>query len=149
MLASVKRELATHEVRSEDVIEVWVPGAFEIPLVARRLAIRDDVDCVITIGLVLKGETTHDEHIARAVSSGCMQVGLETDKPILFGVLTCDTIEQARARALPPDQGGRLDKGGEVARAAIEALDALDRTHALGRVFESAGFGASVKEARP
>jgi 6,7-dimethyl-8-ribityllumazine synthase len=149
MLDAVKRELAAHVIGPEDVIEVWVPGAFEIPLAARRLAIRDDVDCVICIGLVLKGETSHDEHIARAVASGCMQVGLETDKPILFGVLTCATIEQARARALSPEQGGRLDKGREVARAAIEALHALDQTRALGRVLSSAGFGAAAKEARP
>jgi 6,7-dimethyl-8-ribityllumazine synthase len=101
--------------------EVLVPGAFELPLVARALARRADVDAVLAFGLVLRGETEHDRHIAAAVSQGLMAAGLETGKPILFGVLTCNTLEQARARA----SARGLDKGGEVARAAIGALRAL------------------------
>jgi 6,7-dimethyl-8-ribityllumazine synthase len=108
--------------------EVRVPGAFELPLVARALARRSDVDAVLAFGLVLRGETDHDRHIAAAVSQGLMTAGLETGKPILFGVLTCATLEQARARA----RRGGLDKGGEVARAAIGALRALAEAERRG-----------------
>ena len=79
---------------------------------------------MLAFGLVLKGETEHDVHIARAASQALMQVGLETDTPVLFGVLTTATLEQARARARRAADGG-LDKGREVARAAIEVLAAL------------------------
>ncbi len=106
--------------------EVRVSGAFELPLVARALARRADVDAVLAFGLVLRGETDHDRHIAAAVSQGLMAAGLETGKPILFGVLTCASIEQARARARRSRSGGR-DKGGEVARAAIGVLEALSQ----------------------
>ena len=84
----------------------------------------DDVDAVICFGLVLKGETDHDRYIASAVSQGLMRVALEHQKPVLFGVLTCSTLAQAKARALPRSAGG-FDKGDEVARAAVETLNAL------------------------
>ena len=126
MLDSARRELEACGVGPEDVRVAWVPGSFELPLVARRLARQDDVDAVICFGLVLKGETTHDEHVARGACDGLQRVMLETDKPVLLGVLTCQTLEQARARALPVDQGGEQDKGREVARAAIELLAVLD-----------------------
>jgi 6,7-dimethyl-8-ribityllumazine synthase len=109
--------------------EVRVPGAFELPLVAKALARRADVDAVLAFGLVLRGETEHDRHIAAAVSQGLMTAALETGKPILFGVLTCATLEQARARA----RRGGHDKGGEVARAAIGVLRALEEAEQRGR----------------
>ncbi len=126
MLASARAELAAAGVRPEHFRVVWVPGAFELALVARRLALRRDVDAVLCLGLVLKGETNHDQFVAQGAVQGIVQASLETDKPILFGVLTCQTLEQARARALPVEQGGREDKGREVARAAIDVLHALD-----------------------
>jgi 6,7-dimethyl-8-ribityllumazine synthase len=126
MLESACRELAASGVREDDVRVAWVPGSFELPLVARRFARRDDVDGVICIGLVLKGETTHDLHVAQGATRGIQQVMLETDKPVLFGVLTCDSLEQARARALPPDRGGVHDKGRELAVGVLETLAALD-----------------------
>jgi 6,7-dimethyl-8-ribityllumazine synthase len=110
---------------------VWVPGAFELPLVARALAQRSDVDAVLCLGLILKGETEHDRYVADGVVQGVVQAGLEAEKPVLFGVLTCATLEQARARALPPERGGKHDKGREVARAAIETLAALDQVEEL------------------
>jgi 6,7-dimethyl-8-ribityllumazine synthase len=131
MLDSARRELALAGVEEKNHLVVWVPGAFELPLVARALAQRVDVDAVLCLGLILKGETEHDRYVAQGVVHGVVQAGLQTDKPVLFGVLTCSTIEQARSRALPADRGGREDKGREVARAAIETLAALDRVEEL------------------
>jgi len=126
MLASAKRELAASGVRPEDVRTVWVPGSFELPLIARALARRADVDAVLCLGIILRGETDHDIYVAEGAVQGLMQATLETDKPLLLGILTCETLEQARARALPPEEGGEEDKGREVARSAIEMLAALD-----------------------
>lgn len=126
MLASAEAELTRAGMRAEDFRVVWVPGSFELPLVARRLALHRDVDAVLCFGLVLRGETTHDQFVAQGAMQGILQASLETDKPILFGVLTCQTLEQARARALPQSQGGEYDKGREVARAALEILHALE-----------------------
>jgi 6,7-dimethyl-8-ribityllumazine synthase len=127
MLESAKHELAAAGADVEHMRTAWVPGAFELPLVARRLARLDDVEAVLCFGLVLKGETTHDRWVAEGAVHGLVQVALECDKPVLLGVLTCDTLEQARSRALPPELGGREDKGREVARAALETLVALDQ----------------------
>jgi len=131
MLESARSELARSGVATSDMLIVWVPGAFELALVARALARRVDVDAVVCLGLILKGETEHDRFVADGVVQGLVQAGFETGKPVLFGVLTCTTIEQARSRALSRDRGGREDKGREVARAAIETLAALDRVEEL------------------
>ena len=91
MLESAREELAASGVPESDTEVAWVPGSFELPLVARRFARREDVDGVICIGLVLKGETTHDLHVAQGATRGIQQVMLETDKPVLFGVLINNT----------------------------------------------------------
>ncbi|MFT5292033.1 MAG: 6,7-dimethyl-8-ribityllumazine synthase [Planctomycetota bacterium] len=109
-----------------DLMAFDAPGAYEIPLLAMALAERKDIDAVLGFGLILKGETEHDRHIAGAVAQGLMDVGLKTVKPVLFGVLTCNTLEQAERRARTRDEGG-LDKGHEVAKAAIETLITLRR----------------------
>ena len=127
MLASARRELALSGIDADRMHVISVPGAFELPLVARALARRKDVDAVLCFGLVLKGETEHDRWVAEGCVHGLMQASLETNKPLLLGVLTCATLAQARSRALPPEFGGRQDKGREVARAAVEALAALDK----------------------
>jgi 6,7-dimethyl-8-ribityllumazine synthase len=111
MLASARRVLEAHGMAPGDLVVVHVPGAFELPLVARRLARRPDIDGVLCFGLVLTGETTHDRWVSYGATEGILRASLETDKPVLFGVLTCQTLEQARARALPPEAGGRQDKG--------------------------------------
>ena len=103
---------------------VHVPGSFELPLVARRLARRDDVHCVLAIGIIIQGETRHDEFIAQGVVQGIMHAQLDTDTPILFGVLTTRNEEQARARAIGDDPA--LDKGAELGRAAAGVLAALE-----------------------
>lgn len=128
MAASARATLAAAGVAVDThLIEVPAPGAYELPLLAQALAARDDVHAVLAFGLILKGETEHDRHIAGAVAQGLMQVGLAARKPVLFGVLTCSTLEQAQRRARSRATGG-LDKGHEVALAAIHSL------HALGRI---------------
>jgi len=132
MHASAVRELVASGLSEDDLPAVTVPGAFELPIVARRFARRHDIQAVICLGLVLKGETTHDVYVSHGATDGIRQVMLETDTPVLLGVLTCNTIEQARARALPPEAGGVQDKGRELARAALEVLAALDATEQSG-----------------
>lgn len=140
MLASAKAELEAAGLTPERWVAVEAPGAFEIPIVARALAVHEDLGAVLCFGLVLKGETTHDQHIATAVSQALQRVSLDLDKPMLFGVLTCDTLEQARARALP----GGHDKGREVARAAIDVLTSLARCREARGPNKRAGFGAGL-----
>lgn len=127
MKDSAVRELIACGVEEESIHVVWVPGAFELPVVAKQLAEVAFVDAVICLGLVLKGETEHDHWVAHGAVSGIMSASLELGVPMHLGVLTCATLEQARARALPPELGGREDKGRAVARAAIETLLAMDQ----------------------
>lgn len=129
MLASAIEALGELGVEREALLVVPCPGAFELPLVARRLARREDVVAVLCFGLVLKGQTEHDRYISEACAMGLTQVALETDTPVLFGVLTCANLEQARERARSESAGGQ-DKGREVALAALEALAALQAADA-------------------
>lgn len=124
MLESARRELLRAGASPENIRVVWVPGSFELPIVASRVA--SEVESVIALGVVIKGDTEHDHWVAHGAVSGLMQASLAAETPIHLGVLTCNTLEQARARALPADKGGEFDKGREVARAAIETLAALD-----------------------
>ena len=95
-----------------------VPGAWELPLAARWLADREEIVAVITLGAVIRGETSHDQHINRAVSSALMELMMQTGKPIGFGLLTCNTLEQAIHRA-----GGNVgNKGCETAEAVLAML---------------------------
>ncbi len=142
MLRSATAELQSAGVKEKNIRVTWVPGSFELPLVARRLARVTDAECIFAIGLILKGETRHDEYVAQAATQGLLTASLQADKPILFGVLTCDTLQQARDRALPESEGGKEDKGREIARAAIDVLCALDDISDKDNSF-SIGFGAS------
>jgi 6,7-dimethyl-8-ribityllumazine synthase len=109
---------------ADDAIDVaWVPGAWELPLVAQRMALSEQYVAVLCLGAVIKGETTHDEHINRQVSLSLGQIALEADLPVLFGVLTCNTVEQAIHRA-----GGNVgNKGQECAEAALEMVRLLEK----------------------
>ena len=127
MMESARAELMRAGMAEDDFAVIQVPGAFELPLVARRLASHPDIDAVLCFGLVITGETKHDYWVSMGATEGILLASLETDKPILFGVLTTNNVEQARARALAPEDGGVQDKGREVAAAAIKTLDALDR----------------------
>lgn len=101
-----------------DLEIIRVPGAWELVMVAANALDRDDVLGVVTLGCVIKGETTHDEHINRSVSDAVMQLGVQTRKPIGFGLLTCNTLEQALQRS-----GGTVgNKGNEAAEAVVELL---------------------------
>jgi len=99
-------------------VAVPAPGAFELPILAARLCDEGDFDAVLCFGVLVKGETSHDFHIASAVSHALQRVSQDHGRPVLFGLLTCSSLEQARARALPEGH----DKGREVALAAIETL---------------------------
>jgi len=115
MLASALAELGRSGIVEARIVPA--PGVFEIPLLARELARRKDIDAVLTFGLVLRGETTHDHWVAHGAVTGLVQASLETGKPLALGILTCAKLAQAKARARP--------KGREVARAALDALEAL------------------------
>jgi 6,7-dimethyl-8-ribityllumazine synthase len=113
--------LLQHGIVDESIDVAWVPGSFEIPLVAQRMAASEEYSAVICLGAVIKGETTHDEHINRAVSLAIGQIALTTNVPVLFGVLTCETMEQAIHRA-----GGNVgNKGAECAEAALQMVGLL------------------------
>ncbi len=108
-------------------VAVPAPGAFELPILAGRLLDSGDFDAVLCFGVLLKGETTHDFHIASAVSHALQRAAEESGRPVLFGLLTCETLEQARARALPGGRDGGQDKGREVALAAIATLRTIEQ----------------------
>ena len=113
--------LKDHGVADDAIDVAWVPGSMEIPLVAQRLAASNRYAAVICLGAVIRGETTHDQHINRAVSTAITQIGLDTNVPVLFGVLTCETMEQAIHRA-----GGNVgNKGAECAEAALHMVGLL------------------------
>lgn len=113
--------LMRHGVEEEDITVAWVPGAFEIPLVAKKMATSGDYDAVITLGAVIRGATSHYDYVCNEVAKGVSSVSLETGVPVLFGVLTTDNLEQAIERA-----GSKAgNKGYESATAAIEMANLL------------------------
>jgi 6,7-dimethyl-8-ribityllumazine synthase len=123
LLAGAVETLQAAGVADGDIDVAWVPGAWEIPLVAQRFAQSEEYIAVLCLGAVIKGETTHDEHINRQVSLSLGQIALATDVPVLFGVLTCNTVEQAIHRA-----GGNVgNKGVECAQAALEMVRLLEQ----------------------
>ncbi len=118
LLVGAVETLTTAGIASANIVVVRVPGAWELPLAATWLAKNDSITAVITLGAVIRGETTHDQHINRAVSHALMELMTTTGKPIAFGLLTCNTLEQAIHRA-----GGNVgNKGCEAAEAAIEMV---------------------------
>ncbi len=107
---------------AESAIDVaWVPGAFEIPLAAEVMADSGKYVAVLCLGAVIRGDTTHDQHINRAVSMAIMRIGLKRKLPVLFGVLTCENLEQAIHRA----GGQHGNKGSECAEAALQMVNLL------------------------
>ncbi len=114
--------LKRHEVKDEEISIVRVPGAFEIPLAAKKLAKKDDVDAVICLGAVIRGDTPHFDYVCAEVSKGVATVGLQSEKPVIFGVVTTDNIDQAVQRA--GVKSG--NKGAEAAVSAIEMANLID-----------------------
>ena len=121
LLTGARDGLRRHGVDESSVTVVWVPGAFEIPLAAKRMASSGEVDAVIALGAVIRGATAHFDYVAGECASGIQQAQVETGVPIAFGVLTTDTIEQAIERA--GTKAG--NKGYEAAETAIEMADLL------------------------
>ncbi len=91
--------LTRHGMSRDDITVAWVPGAFEIPLIAQQMAAKEEWDAIICLGAVIRGTTSHYDYVCAEVSKGIAQVSLNANKPVLFGVLTTDTIEQAIERA--------------------------------------------------
>ncbi len=121
--------LKRHEVAENDITVVYCPGSFELPPVAKRLAAGGGFDAVICLGAVIRGDTPHFQYIAAEVAKGVAAVALEADIPVIFGVLTTDTLEQAVERA-----GSKAgNKGRETALAALEMVDLFARLGAKGK----------------
>lgn len=113
--------LVRHGVEEKNVIACWVPGAFEIPLAAKKMAASDKYDAVICVGAVIRGSTSHYDYVCNEVSKGIAQVELQTGKPVLFGVVTTENIEQAIERA-----GSKAgNKGYDCALSAIEMVNLM------------------------
>lgn len=121
LLDGAKAALARHGVRDDDVTVVSVPGSFELPLVAKKMAESKRHDAVISLGAVIRGETDHYEHVAGEAAKGIANAGLASGVPVIFGVLTTDTLEQAINRA-----GGKQGNNGYGAGlAAIEMANLM------------------------
>ena len=113
--------LTRHGVQEEDISLAWVPGAFEIPLIASKMAASGKYDAVICLGAVIRGSTSHYDYVCNEVSKGIAAVSLETGIPVMFGVLTTENIEQAIERA-----GSKAgNKGSECAEGAIEMVNLI------------------------
>lgn len=111
--------LLRHEVKDKDITVIWVPGAFEIPLAAQKAAQTNKFDAVICLGALVRGATPHFEYISAEVTKGIAQVSLQTGLPVVYGILTTDTIEQAIERA--GTKNG--NKGFSAATAALEMVN--------------------------
>ncbi len=123
LLSGAQDALTRHGVAEDDIDVAWVPGSFEIPLVAQKLAMSKKYDAVICLGTVIRGATPHFEYIAAEVSKGVAKVGLDSGIPVMFGVITSDTIEQAIERA--GTKAG--NKGFDAAVGAIEMANLLKK----------------------
>jgi 6,7-dimethyl-8-ribityllumazine synthase len=118
LIDGARDALYAHGLEEKDLSLFWVPGAFEIPMAAKRLAEVGEFDAIVTLGSVIRGGTPHFEYVCRGVTDGVREVMRDTDIPVGFGVLTTDNIDQALARA----GGSDGNKGGEVALAAVEMV---------------------------
>jgi len=116
MLGGAQDTLVRHGVNEDDIEVTWVPGAFEIPLIAQKMANTGRYDAVICLGAVIRGGTPHFEYVSSEVTKGVAQVGLNTGLPVIYGVITADTLEQAIERA-------GTKQGNEGSKAALTAIE--------------------------
>ena len=133
LLTGALDELASAGCDLDAVVVAWAPGAFELPLVARGMAASGRVDAVVALGAVIRGDTGHYDFVAGECAAGLARVQLDAGLPVVFGVLTTDTVEQALVRSLPD----ATNKGAEAARTALETLSVLrglERLGSAGRV---------------
>ncbi len=121
LLAGAREAMTQHGVSEDDVDIAWVPGAFELPLAARRLAESHRYDAIVCLGAVIRGETPHFEYVSAEVARGVSEVSRDTGVPAVFGVITPDTREQALARA----GGSKANKGADAVATAIEMVNLL------------------------
>ncbi len=121
LVAGAKDAFLRHGVTESDIDLAWVPGAFEIPLVAKKLAVSGRYNAVVCLGAVIKGNTPHFDYIANEVAKGVAAVNIETGLPVIFGVITAETLEQAIERA-----GSKMgNKGFDAAVQAIEMANLI------------------------
>jgi 6,7-dimethyl-8-ribityllumazine synthase len=125
LLKGAEESLLEHGILKENILVKHVPGSFELPLGAQWMLEETSVDAVICIGCVIQGETRHFDFISQAVADGIMKVGLKFSKPVIFSVLTCNTMEQAEDRA-----GGK--HGNKGVEGAVSALKMLELMHSVG-----------------
>jgi 6,7-dimethyl-8-ribityllumazine synthase len=123
LLAGAIERLSAGGAPDASIDVAWVPGAWELPLIARRFARTGRHVAVLCLGAVIRGETTHDQYISQQVSRSLGQIALDTGVPVLFGVLTCNTLEQAIHRA----GGNQGNKGVECAEAALEMASLIEK----------------------
>ncbi|MFM1838426.1 MAG: 6,7-dimethyl-8-ribityllumazine synthase [Ilumatobacteraceae bacterium] len=123
LLDGARRNLAKHGVKEKNIEVFWVPGAYEIPVMARLMAVSQKYDALVALGAVIRGETAHFDYVAGPCADGIMQVQLETLVPIGFGVLTVENVEQAAERSRADD----TNKGYEAADVAIEMVSTMRR----------------------
>ena len=123
LLSGAIDELKRHGVKEDNIDVMWCPGSFEIPLVAQKAAKTGKYNAIITLGAVIKGSTSHYDYVCAEVSKGVANVSLNTSTPVIFGVLTCDNIEQAIERA--GTKAG--NKGSDAAKSAIEMANLLSK----------------------
>ena len=117
--------LVRHQVDKKDIEVAWVPGAFEIPVIAKKLAQSGKYDAVICLGAVIRGATPHFEYVAAEVTKGVAMVALETGMPVIYGVITADTLEQAIERA-------GTKEGNEGFKAAMSAIEMANLAKTIG-----------------
>jgi 6,7-dimethyl-8-ribityllumazine synthase len=147
LLSSCAEALTKHGVKAGDIEVVRVPGAFEIPVVARTMARSQQFDAVICLGAVIRGDTPHFDYISAEASRGIGQAALDADVPVIFGVLTTDTVAQAIERADP----AKFNRGGEAAKSAIEMATVMKLLQATGQhrstkaMVDSNGRGRHVR----
>ncbi|MBQ7665817.1 MAG: 6,7-dimethyl-8-ribityllumazine synthase [Synergistaceae bacterium] len=121
LIEGAKDTLMRHDVSGSSIDIYWVPGAWELPLIAKEIALTGKYDAIIALGAVIRGDTPHFDYVAAESSKGLASVGLEHRVPVLFGVLTCDTLEQALIRS-----GSKAgNKGSDCALGAIEMANLL------------------------
>ena len=121
LLSGCEDTLLRHGVQAEDITVAWVPGAFEVPLIASKMARCGRYDAVIALGAVIRGATSHYDYVCSEVAKGVASAALNSDVPVMFGVLTTDTLEQAIERA--GTKAG--NKGAECAQSAIEMVNLI------------------------
>jgi 6,7-dimethyl-8-ribityllumazine synthase len=124
MLEGAQDALLRHGVNEDDIEVTWVPGSFEIPLVAQKLAATKRYDSIICLGAVIRGGTPHFEYVAAEVTKGIAQVGLNSGLPIIYGIITADTLEQAIERA-------GTKQGNEGTKAANTAIEMANLMHSI------------------